>query len=108
MADRMSLLDEARAAGLTLELNGDQLVVRGPRKARPIVDRLKASSPAVVSLLRSEELGAPVAVWWDDANFASSLPISHLPPRECITPRACSRLGPCDRQVVGNPCQVSR
>ncbi len=107
MADCMSLLDEARAAGLALELNGDQLVVRGPRRARPIVERLKASSATVASLLRSEKSGAPIAVWWDDTNFASSVPISHLPPRQCITPRACSRLGPCERQVVGNPCQVS-
>ncbi len=59
------------------------------------------------NLSTAAEPGAPIEVWWDDANFASSLPISHLPPRQCITPRACSRLGPCERQVVGAPCQVS-
>ncbi len=47
-------------------------------------------------------------VWWDDAIFASSAPIRHLPPRECITPRACSRLGPCERHVAEQPCQVVR
>ncbi len=47
-------------------------------------------------------------VWWDEANFASSAPIRHLPPQECFAPRACSRLGPCDRHLAGNPCLVTR
>ncbi len=44
-------------------------------------------------------------VWWDDTKFSSSAPIRHLPPRECIAPGVCSRLGPCERRVAGNPCQ---
>ncbi len=107
MADSVSLLTEARAAGLTVKLEDDKLVVRGPRTAGPIVGRLKAASAAVVSLLQAVEPGELIAVWWDDTNFASSTPIRHLPPRECITPRACSRLGPCDRHPAGNPCLVT-
>ncbi len=107
MADSVSLLAEARAAGLTVQIAGDKLVVRGPQGAKPIVDRLKASTAAIVSLLRDSELAAPADGWTDDAIFTSAAPIRRLP-RECIGPRVCSRLGPCERHVAGNPCQVGR
>ena len=108
MADSVSLLAEARAAGLTMQIVGANLVVRGPRGAKPIVERLKASSAAVVFLLQATEPEQPITVWWDDAAFASSAPISYQPPRECIAPRFCSRIGPCDRHPAGTPCLVTR
>ncbi len=106
--DGLALLTEARAAGLVVRGEGGQLVVEGPKRAESLAVRLVAAKEAVLAALGEAGPDETIKVWWDDANFASSLPISHQPPRECITPRACSRLGPCDRHVVGNPCQVSQ
>ena len=33
--DGLTILNEARAAGLEIKVDGDRLVVRGPRSARP-------------------------------------------------------------------------
>jgi hypothetical protein len=44
------------------------------------------------------------AVWWDDRVPEGSVPILHLPPRNCHAPRVCSRLGPCERHAGGAPC----
>ncbi len=44
---------------------------------------------------------------WQDRMPAGSAPILHLPPRVCIGPSACARLGPCERHVAGRPCLVA-
>jgi hypothetical protein len=46
-----SLLDEARAKGLTLRVDGAKLVVRGPRRAAPLVKKLLARKPEVMAAL---------------------------------------------------------
>ena len=53
---------------------------------------------------RSEERAGPAGVWWDDRMPAGSAPILCLPPAGCIAPRACARLGPCERHAAGRPC----
>ncbi len=57
---------------------------------------------------KSDERGdAPTeGVWWDDRVPTGSAPILCLPPRTCFVPRACARLGPCERHVAGAPCLV--
>jgi len=47
------LLAEARAAGLKVEADGGDLVIRGPRSAEPIVRRLLEHKPAVLAAVRS-------------------------------------------------------
>ena len=69
----------------------------------------------------SEESEQRADPWWDDPTTrplppaASDLdravrrslaPILHLPPRGCIAPVACSRLGPCDRRRGGGSCEA--
>jgi len=49
--DAVALLAEARAAGLRLQVAGDNLIVRGPKEAEPIVHRLRAAKPAVIQAL---------------------------------------------------------
>ena len=109
--DGLALLTEARDAGLVVRDEGGQLVVEGPKRAEAVAIRLVAAKDEVLAVLAGRQSGDALSVssvWWDDSNFASSTPISYLPPRECIAPRACSRLGPCDRHVAGDPCHVGR
>jgi len=108
--DRLALLNEARAAGLSVAVEGDQLRIRGPKSAGNVAARLLAAKPAVLAALGGVADGggiAPDAVWWDDRVPAGSAPVLHLPPRGCIGPRACARLGPCVRHGRGEPCEVA-
>jgi len=109
--DGLALLAEAHAVGLTVTTEGDRLVIRGPRAASAIADRLVAAKPAVLAALTDRQEGLQErqnGVWWDDRLPAESAAILHLPPRSCIAPRACSRLGVCPRRVVGQPCQITK
>lgn len=56
--DGVALIREAEAAGLAVHLDGDRLVVRGPRSAEAAAQRLIANKPAVVAALSG---GGPVA-----------------------------------------------
>ena len=49
--DGIALILEAEAAGLTIQLDGERLVIRGPRSADAIARRLLAEKPAVVAAL---------------------------------------------------------
>ena len=49
--DGMILLEEARAAGLSVTADGDRLRIRGPRRADPVARRLLAHKPDVLSAL---------------------------------------------------------
>ncbi len=57
--DAVVLLQKASAAGLVLRVEGDKLIVRGPRSAEPIVRLLTDHKPAVMAALAS----APSARW---------------------------------------------
>jgi hypothetical protein len=50
--DGITLLLEAQAAGLSVRVDGDKLIIRGPRSAELIARRLLAYKPAVVAALR--------------------------------------------------------
>ena len=45
---------------------------------------------------------SPASVWWDDTMPAGSVPVRLIPPRGCIAPRICARLGECDRFLAGS------
>ncbi len=53
----VSLLQEAEAAGLTVRVDGDRLVVRGPKSAGAIAERLLDRKAEVIEALSAE---------WDD------------------------------------------
>jgi len=100
--DGLALLDEARAVGLTVTADGDRLVIRGPRTAAAIADRLVGAKPAVIAALTGRQCDLPErenGVWWDDRVPEESAPILHLPPQQRIAPRACSRFGLCERHA---------
>jgi len=50
--DAISLLAEARDAGLYLHVDGDKLVVEGPKTAAPVVERLRQHKAEVMAALR--------------------------------------------------------
>src|SRR5262249_52861929 len=52
--DGLTLLDEARAAGLSVEADGDRLRIRGPRRAEPVALRLIAHKAAVLAALAAD------------------------------------------------------
>lgn len=56
---RLALLDEARAAGLEVVADGDELVVRGPRRLADLVKLVLASKAELLAILREAE--APAA-----------------------------------------------
>ena len=47
----MTFLEQAEAAGLAVDIAGDQLVVRGPRSAEPLVHKLLANKAAIMAEL---------------------------------------------------------
>jgi len=51
--DGLTLLREAKKAGLGVRRDGDQLVIRGPRSAEAVAQRLLANKAAVIDALGS-------------------------------------------------------
>ncbi len=70
----MILLRQAREAGLAVALDGDALVIRGPKRAEPIARLLIENKPLVVAVLapagaipdadRIDGYGPGEATWW--------------------------------------------
>lgn len=58
----MSLLRDARAAGLTITSDGDRLLVRGPRQAEPLARALGANKAAVLAALADPCLSGPTVL----------------------------------------------
>jgi hypothetical protein len=60
----LALLTAARAAGLTVEAEDEQLVIRGPRTAAPLAQALLAHKPCILAALTvdaGEAFGDPRA-----------------------------------------------
>ena len=122
--DGLALLAEAEAVGLVVAAEGGRLVIEGPRAAEAVAERLIAHKRAVLAALAtagSRVTGGEATVWWRDPAVApprpgadgwdrqtraSFSPILWLPPRRCLGPRLCSRLGPCERSRGGLPCRA--
>lgn len=63
------LLKRARAAGLTVEADGDQFVIRGPRRAGDVARLILDNKPAVRAAL--------LAAWRErNTAWAQSLPLA--------------------------------
>src|SRR5262249_34737413 len=54
--DGLTLLAQARSAGLTVRVRGDKLVIRGPRRAGPLAEQLLARKAEVIDALAVESL----------------------------------------------------
>src|SRR5687768_9938149 len=52
--DGLTLLWDARAAGLTVRGDGDRLIIRGPRRAASMAKQLLARKPDVLAALATE------------------------------------------------------
>lgn len=69
--DGIPLLRQARSAGLTVLAQGDKLVVRGPRRAGPLVEQLLAHKAEILDALFLEtinpaDLPADWHLFWDE------------------------------------------
>jgi hypothetical protein len=54
--DGLTLLDEARAAGLSVQAVDGRLLIRGPRRAESVVRRLIACKALVMQALTADDL----------------------------------------------------
>ena len=54
--DCVTLLEEARLAGLTVLIDGGKLVVRGPRRAEPVALRVLRHKPDVLATLERQSV----------------------------------------------------
>src|SRR5262249_13793708 len=52
----LTLLEQARSAGLTVTVQGDKLVIRGPRRARHLAEQLMARKGEIIDALAVESL----------------------------------------------------
>jgi hypothetical protein len=58
--DGLTLLDEARAAGLEVQARDGRLMIRGPRRAEPVVRRLLAHKALVLHALTGGGAGSDI------------------------------------------------
>src|SRR5690349_25111211 len=70
----MTLLDEARAAGLIVTTRGGDLIIRGPGRTEPLAQRLLQRKAEVMALLAAED----AAIAWRRDAMAGQL-IEHRP-----------------------------
>ena len=68
--DVVTLLDQAKSAGLSVKAHGDQLVVRGPKRAAAIVQELGRHKAAVLAILSPN--AAPAAAEPQDGKAESN------------------------------------
>jgi hypothetical protein len=75
--DGVGLLNEARKAGLTVEVDGDKLRIRGPRRLEPLALTLLRHKADVVTALRGDDQWARRAAGLlatvEDADFRTDL-----------------------------------
>lgn len=50
-----TLLKEAKAAGLTVSVDGELLIVRGPKQCEPLAKRILEAKPDVVRIIRARD-----------------------------------------------------
>jgi|GEM_PF-1859220 len=110
--DRLILIQEARAAGLTVIADGERLVVRGPRRLDALAGRLLSSKADVMAELRrlqqqTDGLGVDAAGGGKD-EFLAVLMTGELPLLETIDIRdvqpcrQCGSLHPSWEDGKGN------
>jgi hypothetical protein len=74
--DGVALLLAAEVLALKVSARGDQLVVRGPTRLKPLADQILARKPEVMELLRSGSWRLPVVKYAHE-------PALPGPPKKC-------------------------
>jgi len=72
----LSLLLAADWAGLKVTADGDRLLVRGPKRLKPLADQILARKAEVMALLRDGSWRLPVVKYANE-------PVRPGPPRKC-------------------------
>jgi hypothetical protein len=84
--DVVTLLDQAKSAGLSVEAHGDQLVVKGPKRAAAIVQELGRHKAAVLAILSPNAApGTAEPQHEKAASVSGSKPKENEPARPCAT-----------------------
>lgn len=81
----LTLLDQAKSAGLSVEAHGDQLVVKGPTRAAAIVQELGRHKAAVLAILSPN--AAPATAEPQDGKTGSDA-ATKPKASECVRPCA--------------------
>jgi hypothetical protein len=108
--DGITLVHQARAAGMTLRAEGNKLVIRGPESAEPIVDALREHKVEVLALLASEEVAGRVEALRGQVPAHGPIVVPPVRPGlqwAGVASRTCSLCGdplPADRQFRCEPC----
>jgi hypothetical protein len=84
--DGLTLLWDARAAGLTVHADGDYLIIRGPRSAAALAHRLLARKPDILAALAMEAA---------DPSTAHLCPDCHRQGTKTAIPRHWRQCRPC-------------
>ena len=126
-----AVLDGLRLRGVRVEAVGDRLRLDAPPGAIPPAELalLAARKSELLAALGGSAVvpapeptpGHEAGVWWPDPTTtprsadadgwdrgtrAAYAPILLLPPRGCLGPIVCARLGRCERADAGRPCRV--
>ncbi|CAA9538203.1 MAG: hypothetical protein AVDCRST_MAG49-543 [uncultured Thermomicrobiales bacterium] len=96
------LIAEARATGLTVEVDGDRLVIRGPKEHGELARAILAAKARVLAVLAEE---AEAAVAWRVAVMAPQIPTTGTIP--FLVARSC-QTGPADCLSCGDPMEAGQ
>jgi hypothetical protein len=99
----MTLLRDARAAGLDVGVVGEELVIRGPKRLESLARSVLAEKHRVLEALADEarEVAWRIAAMRPQVTQSGAMPLllarrgDHLPPRTCCS--CGDPLGACDR-----------
>jgi hypothetical protein len=86
--DGMTLLEEARVAGLEVTAEGDRLIVRGPRSAESLAKTLLEHKSELIVILRMKDAEVACRVQAMLAQIPDNGPIPFLVAREAVEPQA--------------------
>jgi hypothetical protein len=93
------LLRTLYVLGVDVTLNSEGGIrVSGSPPPPEVMAALKVNREAVLDILREHRIGS------HDDGYPSVVPRRYVTPPGCLTPRLCSRLGPCSRHLMTRPC----
>ena len=92
--DALTLLRDARRAGLEVSTRGQRLVVRGPRRLEPVAEQLLAQKSAVVKAIADErEVAWRVKAMRPQATTSGAIPLLIARPGASWRPGSCCSCG---------------
>jgi hypothetical protein len=101
--DGLTILQEAREAGLEITIDGERLVVRGPKSAAPIAERLLRMKQEIMAVI----VGRNEAVEWRIEAMRPQVPRTGAIP--CLLARPEAKTAPAGMCVsCGDPLAPDR